>query len=481
MKNPMRIGASIVCLMIVFMVIGSMIVVLNKPNIPIQDPTTEPSVIISSSPEELYQQAVNAIALSRGLKLSIRTEIQTNIGGEIFYEKSEQTIRYNDLGTGSMTARVDEKRILGEYTISYFEAYDNDLMYCSVAGGNFCSPMSAHAFQQRFAPAVLLDPTCYNKSSVTFEDSTYVLRFEQPIAIEGWSSSDNAELISAIGTAVLDENNNLLENTYALTYKQGIAEITKTVQVLIQKGESFPLPQTIQYLMIQDPNAPLMLERACGYLMQATSVSAQTKESILCEVFGDNRTQELNIHMYGNSEDFVAKLDFNTLLINSSQGGDEVRQTETILFKDGKYTASSNVQTADDSKSVTAAQMRKTCQNFLLGTVLMPRYIFNTTSTTAEDIIRYEYTITDDFADMICQNTCDTLYGKPELLANLSSENKTNTMTAYLEISKDTGFPKSAGILYSGTYAIEEHPYLMNYQTDQIYALTNQRLFDAGA
>ncbi len=474
MKNPMRIGASIVCLMIVFMVIASVIVALNKPADSLRELTTQPSTAILYTPEELYQQAVNSIAFSRDLTLSIYTETQTRIGEEVFSEKSEQTVHYNDLGTGSMTARVDEKRILGEYTVPYFEAYADDLMYCSIGGGNFCSHMSASAFQKRFAPAVLLDPTFYKSSSVTFEDGIYLLKFEQATAIENWISSDNVTLIDATGTAVLDENSNLLENTYSLTYNKGIAEVSKSVHVLIQKGESFPLPQTIEYLPIQNPDAPLMLERACGYLMQATSVSAQTKESILCEAFGDNRTQELNINMYGSNDDFVAELDFSTLLINSSQDGDEIRQNETILFKDGKYTASTNGQPSAENKNITTEQMQKTCQNFLLGTVLMPKYILNTTSVANENTIRYEYTVTNDFAETLCQNACITLYAKPELLLDLSSANTTNILNAYLDVNKDTGLPISAGILYSGTYLIEEHPYLMNYQTDQTYDLASQ-------
>lgn len=474
MKNPMRIGASIVCVMIVFMVIGSMIVALNKPDDIIQEPSGEPGTAIIHSPEDLYQQAVNSIALSRDLSFSIRTDTMTKIGEEIFSETSEQTVRYNNLGTASMTARVDDIRTWGSYVVPYSEAYTNNLMCCTIGGGKFCSPMSSSSFKKRFAPVILLDPACYKSSSVTSEDGTFLLKFEQPVAIEDWAAVENATLVSAAGTAVLDEQNNLLENTYSLTYTQDISEVTKTVHVIIRNSESVPIPQTSEYLPIDDPNAPLMLERACGYLMQATTVSAQTDETMLCEAFNDNRTQTLDINMHGKGQAFTANLDFNTLLVNSSQAGDEVQKTETSSFKNGKQTTLLNGIPVDDNKNITADEMRKKCQQYLLGTVLMPKYISGSISKTNDNTIRYEYTATNDLAKTLCQYVSSTLYEKPDLLLNLSSSYTTDSLTAYLEVSRNTGLPTSAGISYTGIYTIEDHPYLMKYATSQNYSLASQ-------
>lgn len=457
------------------MIIGSLIFALNKPDDIIQEPSTEPSTTIPCEydAEALYQQAINSVALFRNLTLSIHTEVQTKIGEEIFSEKSDQTVKYNDLGTANMIVSVEAEQAFGSYVVPYSEAYSNDVMYFSVGGGNFCTPMSGSAFQDRFAPAVLLDPTCYKTSSATLEDSIFSLEFKDPIAIENWALENNAVLISASGTATLDEHSNLLENTYSVTYAQNELEVTKTVQVLIKKGETISLPQVTEYLPIEDPNAPFMLERACGYLMQTKAITAQINESILCEAFSDNRTQKLEINMYGNNEDFAAKLNFNTLLINSSQAGDEVRKTETFSFENGNYTALLNGLPTADNKNVTAEQMRKTCQNLLLGTILIPQYISNSATVINEDTVRYEYAITNDFAATLCQNACNTLYGKPELLLNLSSSNTTDTLTAYLEINRKTSLPTSSGIIYNGSYVIEDRPYLMKYETEQTYTMAN--------
>ena len=473
MKNPMRICAIIICALIPIMIVATMLSSLNNRDNIQTDPSTEPYITTSYSAEELYQQAINQIALHRNLTLVIHTKICTTVNEESFLETIDQTVTYNNLGTSSMTAFVEETRKLGEYNIEYSEAYHNDLMFCSVGDGKFSSSMSPAIFKKRYAPSVLLDTTCYNSSDVIYADGVYMLTFQQPVAIENWCAVEGASLVDASGTAVLDENNNLLENTYSVTYKNSDAEVTKSVQVLIKEASSIPLPQTKNYIPIDNPDAPLMLERACGYLIQASTISSQTKETIICEAFGDNRVLETSVQMHDDPDNFMAELILDTLLINNSQGGDEVRQNKTLAYKDGKYSSSANGQPSASATTVTPEQMRNTCQNVLLGTVLMPKYIQNSTAVVQKESIRYEYTVSDELAKTLCQNACETLYNDPNLLFNLSSDNNTNELTAYLEISKTTGLPTASGILYSGTFIIDEHPYLMKNETNQTYDISN--------
>lgn len=466
MKNPMRITAIALLAMIAVSVIA--VCISTYKSAPEQSPT-EP-VTATVDPAVLYRQAAKAVENAEDMTLRIYSSTKTTVGSESFYENSEQTLNCDGIGTEHMQAIMDETLSMGDYSVFNTEAYADNMAYFTVGEGNFCTPMIAEDYLDRYAPAVLLDSDLYSSITAAYDTESTTITFARPFDMEAWIAEENLTLIEAGGTAVLNKENMLTECTYSVTYSHGEATIKKSYSVKIELGEvSVDTPASEDCIQIQCPDAPLMLERACGYLIQARSVTASIVDSIICEAFGDDRSQITQLSMYGEETDFMAKLGVSVVLVNSSRGGETTQKNELMLFRNGAYTITVDNGEPTKNSAMTAQDMQSTCHNFLIGTVLLPGYISDATITDIGSTYRFDFTTTDDFADAMCRNACNTLYADADLLHTLASFSTTNTLGAYLEINKDTGLPTASGLFYSGTYTIGGNPYLLRYQTDQTY------------
>lgn len=465
MKNPMRIAAIALLAIIAVSVIAACISTYEPTP---EAPDTEP-VTVAEDPAVLYRQAAMAVENAEDMILRISTSTKTTVGSESFYESSEQTLSCDGLDTEHMRAVMDETLTMGDYSVFNTESYADNMAYFTVGEGSFCAPMAAEAYLDRYAPAVLLDPTLYSSIIAAYDTGSTTITFADPTGMEVWAAEEGRTLISAEGTAVLDAENALTESTYSVTYAQGEATIQKTFSVKIELSDVTADLADADCVQIQHPDAPLMLERACGYLMQARAVTASIAESITCEAFGDDRTQTTKLSMFGDEADLMAKLGVSVILVNSSRGGEATQRNEQMLFRDGAYSITIDGGEPVVNSTMTAQDMQSACHSFLIGTILLPKYISDATVTDTGSTYRFDFTTTEDLADAMCRNACDTLYADPELLHTIASSSTTNTLGAYLEISKDSGLPTSSGIFYSGTYTIDGNPYLLRYQTDQTY------------
>ena len=77
----------------------------------------------------------------------------------------------------------------------------------------------------------------------------------------------------------------------------------------------------------------------------------------------------------------------------------------------------------------------------------------------------------EDFAKLISSNACQILYQKPELLNEIAQSSTTKTLTCYLKIDKTSGLPLSAGIEFSGSFEVNQLPYVLSFKADQTYVI----------
>lgn len=475
MKNPMRIAA-IALLAIIAVSVVAVCISTFEPSP--EAPSTEP-VTAAMDPGVLYRQAARVVANATDMTLRIFTSTKISVGGESFSEKSVQVLSCNGIGTESMRAIMDETLYIGDYSVFNTESYADNTAYITVGEGSFCTAMTADAYLDRYAPAVLLNADLYSSITAVYDSGSVVITFARPFTIETWAAEEGCTLINAGGAAILNKDKVLTECNYSVTYSLGDATIEKSYSVKIDlTAVSVDTPDAEDHIRIQDLNAPLMLERACGYLMQARSVTANISDSIICEAFGDDRSQTTQISILGKESDFMARLDISTVLVNSSRGGETTQKNEIMVFHDGAYRITIDGGEPNVNSSVTAKDVQSTCHSLLIGTVLLPGYISDATVTDTGSTYRFDFTTTEDFADVMCRNACNTLYADPELLHTLASSSSTNALGAYLEIRKETGLPTASGIFYSGTYTIDGNPYLLRYQTDQLYDITSSTAYN---
>lgn len=426
--------------------------------------------------DTVYLNSITDISAAQDIMLSISKTQETTIGNDVFLEASHQTLSYLGLGTEDMRAALNETLTIDDHRVQITEFYANGTGYVTVNDGTFSGTISAGDYQNRFAPAVLLDPSRYYSVTGFDTGENYMIRFEQPASVEPWALYEDMAFMSAEGTAYVSYSGQLTGSIYTLTYQRRNATIRLTVNVDVEALSAITITQpedTSGYLKIEYLDGPRMLECATGYLLQADHVSAKYSDSIYFQAFGDARTQEITLHTAAG-EDWSALVQTQTRLTNDSKVGLDSQLLKTELFKDDTYRSSTNGAELTDNEEITADDMYTYCKNQLIGTVMLPQYITGAQIEETKSTLRITFSASESFAPLISSNVCQTLYQKPELLNDMAQSNTTNTLQCYLELDKITSLPVGSGINYDGTFTVEGVPYALRFQADQIYDVLSQ-------
>ena len=430
-------------------------------------------VLSQSDAESLYRTAVENISLMKSLTLSVESTKDIAVDNVEFSETCFQTITYEGYGTDQLRASVCEERNIGTYSIQTTTVFDNDTAYFTVGDGHFQSNMSAEAFSARYVPPILLDSSLYKCIQVVEENDRVVITFSEPVAPEKWIGYSNKFVGDVIGETVLDLDGRLLESTYRFTLKNGQTQIKHYVRVAIDMS-----PGEIQsvssddYTKLDTPDAPLILERACGYLLQAPSVEAESKEMISCDAYGDERNQIVTLEMTGEDSMLYADISLAVGMVNHNRAGEIVENNYVMSYADGCYRTWQNGEVKKEQVVVPPETIRTYCQTLLLSTVILPEQISSADVFDQGETYLLSFTVNESFAKRMRQNACQILYQDPGLLELLENQKITDSANGYLIVDKLTGIPSASGIEYLGTFLIDEQPYSLVSKADQNYQLT---------
>lgn len=421
---------------------------------------------------EIYAEAAAALKARENIYYQVEGAISATIGTNTLEENFTQLITIEAPGTEQMRVCVEETRRIGSYNITRFSFYADGKEYLTVQGASFQAAVSADEFNTKLIPSVLIDPTLYVESAGITVGKESTISFTKPAAIEVWAAA-GAEPINAESTAFLNKDGALTSSVYTATYKQdGISyTVHYTVKIIDAEVPPIQLPDDSAFTPINAINTPYLLEKACGYLMNISSVHAQYKDTIACEAFGDERSQAIQIRT-DNTDGWRAQVDTSVSVSNSSKAGAVTTSTKSELFSDNTYSASTDGAEFVTNSEVDLTAMTDYCHNLLIGTVMHPQYIISAEMNVIEDICSISFQASEDFAQILAEEACTTLYQSPLVLSNMSESSATDTATCYLNINKTTGFPVSAGFNYQGTYTISGIPYRLTFRADQTYAFS---------
>jgi len=426
----------------------------------------------------LYAQAVSDVKAAQQLSLQISVSKQIAVGSETFTSTSEQTVTYQM--TDQLRASVSEKATYGSYTTDITEIYADGNVYATVSGSHFASEMTQADFTARYAPAVLLDASLYG--SVTVSDDGSSITFADPTGLEGWAADPSAVLVSASGTASLDAQGTLVSSTYEVTYTLGAATVTAKTAVTLATPDDAAIEapaDTSAYTHLAYLDAARIMERSYGYLLQSDFVTSTAQMSIMSQAVGVVRSQQTDIQTYGSGSDQMLSTSQTVMQTNYSTGAESTTETVEELFRDGKYTVSTNGAQSVENTDVTADIMRSHCQQLLSANILDLGYLADATCTDLGSLYLIEFACTDALGEAYCGELNYTLFQKETFLNDLASSYVTTAMDFYLAVDKYTGLPTAAGISYAGSHTINEVPYALTMQADQSFDLASLSSYEA--
>lgn len=399
------------------------------------------------------------------------TQKLIHLDSGMYKEYIQSTVSYEMADTlrGAATRTAQ----YGEHNVDIQEYYANGTLYLTVQGSRFCSNLSVDEYRRRDLPLCLITPDLYTEISAWREKDTIIVSLSGATKPEAWLSFELPEMLEAAGTMVLTKEGVLLESTYTISYEQSGAKIQFEASSEVIQETDFPATKVIEedYTQILCPDAPVILEKAYGHLLESTNLTASYTDTTLCQAFGDLRQQNIDL-CSSNAESFTAEIYTDTLTSNTGKTDSETTLTKVERFDNDKYSYSIDGSDLTEDASVDAEAIKTHLQNILISTIMLPEHIVQTQQQDDNQQYTIHFTASEEFAKLLRDSACLTLYQDANILNAQSQAYQTDSVSCYLTVDSLTSLPLASGVRYTGTYTIDTFPYLITFTADQSYSLS---------
>lgn len=462
-KTLLLIGCVVLTLAIITVVIFSL------PGSDRKDP--EP---VTQQIRQMYTDSAAAVNTSPALGVSINAVKQTTVGEEVMTKNIQQSMVYHGLDTDALIAGAEETITIGTSTMSSSNIFMENTIYTALDGIRFSGQQSQESYLATHTHGALLDISLYQDMLFTKNGNTVTLYMSSPTAPEIWAVPENAEFIESSGQATFTQDGVLLQSSYTVRYGYGDSEVWLNVNAgytTAQIPEISP-PEKNAYLSVESAQAPRLLEIACGYLMQAQNIQAHSTDIIDCQAGGLYRTQTIDLSTSGIAESLNAQLDTRVTLTDHSKNDETTVSSQVITFENGACSISTDGQSSVPH-GITAQQMHADCQNILVSGILLPEHIAQAQITTEGDTLVLSFTANEVMAQLIFENSWQTLYQDTVPITELTAQYKTKAAQCTLTLNRYTWLPISSNLNCSGAYTIEGIEYQLDVAYEQTYQYTD--------
>ena len=427
----------------------------------------------------LYEQSREALLSAQYLTLDIADHTDYTVGAAEFSYDRALVLQISGQGTDAARIKVSEEITGYDFEDTYDDCYIDGTLYTRVYDQYlFKGEISQEDYLAQFAPAAVLDSSLYGQITSEHVSGGSLLTFSDPTGPETWAVPEDAQFETASGTAMLTSDGALEYSTYTVTYKQGPATVTQTIQVTPTVEEALAIEAP------KDPEAYRHLDWVLGPraydlsllpISASTCVSTTLTETIISEAAGCVYSIQNIVDYNGSGKDLAAKVDYSVSL-NQSGTTDQYAQSE--VFQNSAYTL-----TADGADpqpmEVTPEQMLEYVQGYLWENIVSLTYFENVTASQIGGLLYLEVNFTEEYGSYLNEYVNSVLFNDEQFLNNYASAYSNAECTGYLAINPSTGFPTATGITYRGIHTIEGDDYALTLQADQFFDLASLSAYEA--
>lgn len=409
---------------------------------------------------ETYQTAADALNAMSDVTINFDIEQTVIVNGNEFSEITDLTINYKGLGSDGLRVHSAGTSTWGERKVFRSETYADGLMSGYVDWAFYTAPTDAETFLSLYPDIQMIDPALYGRVEQA-EDGT--LHFSDGSVPERWAAAEGPEAREAYGTVTLDETGAIAESSYFVSYALGAVEYRISATAVYTPGsEDISMSSNVgDYPEVSHPAAVLMVERARGYLLQATDLTASYLDCINVEA-GDFAYISQEVLNYSDSGALTARLDYTEQIVELSTGSADL-YTYSLRFDNGTYTTiSDGAETTNPA--VTEEDMRAYCQDlrsYYAGWLDILSYMEDCTVTVLGDLCAVEYTLPLDSGESFCDSICSLLWDDERYLDQYASNYRTDNLYGYIGIDLITGLPTAWVMGYKGCHTIDGVDYAL--------------------
>lgn len=433
------------------------------PPPPPTEPPTEPPTAAPTAPpptedlqkslSERYLAAVAAIDES-AYRLKVNYNRTVTVAGVSYTESSSMQLdRWQEEGQDALI-KMKEDVNFGDlaHKVSVTEIYSQGQIYQTINDShNFRAEYPAEYLDQRYLTLKLLNPENYTLSA---DADRRNITFQEGVNPESWAAGEDVQLISASGSAVLNDQDALEKTTYQLEYRSGPAQILVNYEVTVEEvGRKPELPgEDAGFVALEDISAAYALEHAYGYLIQATHLQASYSMQSMIEAAALFVSDHTVFNVYDQNDTYAMLGEYN-IQIMSSDGNDAMEMEER--FENGKYTSITNGGRPETNSSVTKEIVKGAITDTLIHAFPSLDYIESVTVTDMGSLLLFEFTGTLEMNEDMKATIGEEYLGDGNLLDSVSTKYEPETTEFYLSLDRYSLLPVSYGISFRGVHTIQ--------------------------
>lgn len=451
-----------------------------------QPPTEPPTTAAPTEPpaEDLYAQARTAIDEAPALDLNVTASRTRSVGGEIYTENATQMIRLRNIGTEQLQAAVQDSTTVNTYVMETREYFTGGTVWMQLDSLYYTAAMEAEDYLRRLVPAVLLDAQLYNSVTAEETPSGYSLTFSEPSAGESWLVPENAELLSAGGTATLDAQGRLAGTAYTVSYRYGSTtyDTSYTVSVTVPEAAELENPITAaqeEFVTVEYIDAPWLLQRAAYDILQTQNLSYTSTDTMISYAGGVIFSQQETLDLYGTGTDTMSNYTVDISLQDYSGTIDEYKLEENVQDGILKYFENDDNPTAQKLTDSMISELRGAYVDVVLDFLWEPRDLTSATITDLGSVLLLEFEGNDALGDVYEAAAVSTFWGDENFLRDLADGYHTDTLKGYLSIDRYSELPVAFGFTYEGTHTLEGQDFQLTDQWDQTFFLGSNTAYEA--
>lgn len=422
----------------------------------------------------IYADAISQIDPSKSIGYSVHLTKEMTIGTDVFVETSHRNIYCDIQQSGASHISVQETLYTGTHTINITELFVDNTVYQTINDVPFSSKCNLDQFWRSQVPMVILTADIYDNIQATYTGNEYILSFTNSAVAEAWINTPSATVLGAQGKVYIDQAGNLKSSIYQVVYQQDAIQsrITAEIDLNTNAMKIVPPEDPSIYTPIDNWEALIMLEKACGYLTQTKQISAVYSDMIFFEAMGDSREKQVSLLACFDNE-WSISVETNITTKNESKLDQSQTNKTFELFKNGQYCISNNDDLPLYNNAIDVDAACEYFQNQLLSTIILPQHIRATETVIDENVIRIRLMGTDAFGSYLTENASNLLYNNQDIVNEGDLSFITEDLFCYVDLDRTTGLPLASGINFLGSYTVEGLPYSLRYNADQTYMIQN--------
>ena len=435
-------------------------------------PPTNVTTTPPPTPEELYATARESVDLASNRVLTYSASLEQVLNNEHYTESTSGSASYSNYNRKGMTAIVEEQLSLGDNSYNYTEAYCEETAYVAVNDCYFQCDLTTQEFTKRQLPSILLDAALYDSLTLSEQFNSITLHFSEPSALESWIVAENAQLVSANGTAVLDSTGALIQTEYTCIYTQADAQYTLTASVRVTTPKELDLSakhpaHSESCVTLQELSAPRMLLQTVARIYNAQQFLCNGLETIYSEAipYAYSLTSEISLSGFG--EDLVSRAYYRSAV--SDYRGQIISQEQTETYENGLYTTIVGSGEPDENNYSSPETIRQQLEDKILSCLLAMKYLDGATSTRQDGTVHLELAGNKLFQKDMLQ----------QLASNLQLEFKTvniQSIGGKLSVDAETGLPIAMSLEFDLTHDKDGVPYRLTYQQNFTLSFSTEAL-----